>query len=110
MYQNPAAAIKKIATFLEIPFTDEILEKTVAGSTISEMKEKASIGLNHLRQGGYGGWRNYFTVSQNEFFDDVSSCVQHIDICMNLSLRFTGSRCKAQDSVSILGPILMGLT
>jgi hypothetical protein len=29
---------------------------------LRNMKAKASIGMNHLRQGGYGGWRTMFTV------------------------------------------------
>ena len=31
----------------------------------------SSFGLNHLRKGGYGGWRSVFTVAMNEFFDEV---------------------------------------
>jgi hypothetical protein len=35
------------------------------------MKINASIGLNHLRKGGYGGWKSMFTVQMNEMFDDL---------------------------------------
>ena len=38
---------------------------------MSEMKVKSSIGLNHLRQGGYGNWRDHFSVRLSELFDDV---------------------------------------
>jgi len=71
MYQDPAAAVRAIATFLEIPITEEVLAAVVKNSSISEMRQKASIGLNHLRQGGYGNWRTMFTVAMSEFFDDV---------------------------------------
>eukprot|EP01038_Epipyxis_sp_PR26KG_P012375 gene12375-16599_t len=71
MYQNPAVAIQKIASFLNISLTPESLENVVKHSSINEMKTSASIGLNHLRKGGYGGWRTSFTVAMSEFFDDV---------------------------------------
>jgi hypothetical protein len=71
MYQNPANAVRTIANFLGIALTDEVLANVVKNSSIGEMKQKASIGLNHLRQGGYGNWRTMFTVSMSEFFDDV---------------------------------------
>lgn len=73
MYQDPAAAIRRIADFLGIPVTEDVLRLVVKNSSMSEMKQKASIGLNHLRQGGYGGWRTMFTVAMSEFFDDVST-------------------------------------
>jgi len=71
LYRDTPGNIRKIAAFLEIPITDEILAKVIKNSTISEMRQTASIGLNHLRRGGYGGWRGYFTVALSEFFDDV---------------------------------------
>lgn len=71
MYANTPAAIEKIATFLGIPYTQEIVGKVAKNATIDEMRAKASIGLNHLRQGGYGNWRRSFSVALNEFFDDV---------------------------------------
>lgn len=71
MYQNPLEAVAKISNFLDIPSTPAMLQKVVNNSSIAEMKQKASIGLNHLRQGGYGNWRTSFTVAMSEFFDDV---------------------------------------
>jgi hypothetical protein len=34
-------------------------------------ESQSNIGYHHLRQGGYGNWRNIFTVKQNEIFDTV---------------------------------------
>jgi hypothetical protein len=72
MYQNSPAAVERIAKFLDLPSTDEVVAQVVRNSTIDEMRARASIGLNHLRKGGYGGWRSTFTVALSEFFDDVS--------------------------------------
>jgi len=72
MYQNPSKAVKTIANFLNIDVNDEIIAKVVKNSSISEMRSSSNMaGLNHFRQGGYGNWRNVFTVGMNEFFDDV---------------------------------------
>ena len=38
---------------------------------MNNMRQNSSIGLNHLRKGGYGGWRSMFTVEMSELFDDV---------------------------------------
>lgn len=71
MFDDTESAIKKIATFLEIPLTEETLAGTLKGCSLGEMKQKSSIGLNHLRQGGYGNWRSMFSVQTSELFDDV---------------------------------------
>ena len=71
MYQDPKLAVIQIAKFLNLQYNEEIVQKVVQNSSIDEMRAKASIGLNHLRKGGYGGWRSYFTVALNENFDEV---------------------------------------
>jgi Sulfotransferase domain len=63
----------RIARFLNISCTDEALQKIVKNCSINEMRETSNFGLNHLRQGGFGGWRGLFTVALSEFFDDVSA-------------------------------------
>lgn len=67
---DTVGSICKIADFLKIPIDDKILHDTLIASSLQEMKINASIGLNHLRSGGYGGWKNVFTVQMNELFDD----------------------------------------
>eukprot|EP00904_Undaria_pinnatifida_P001158 jgi/Undpi1/11042/HiC_scaffold_30.g13342.m2 len=67
------AGVKKIADFVGIDTTPEIIEKVVAASSISAMKSNSKANtqkdLNHLRKGGAGGWRDVFTVRQSEAFD-----------------------------------------
>ena len=73
MIQDHEGAVRKIASFLGLRVSDEMVMRTVAHSTIDSMRsnKKANIGLNHLRKGGIGGWRDTFTVSQSELFDKV---------------------------------------
>jgi len=71
MYQDTPGAVKQIAQFLGLPCADDVLPTIVKNSTLTEMQKTSSFGLNHLRKGGYGGWRSTFTVAMSEFFDDV---------------------------------------
>eukprot|EP00904_Undaria_pinnatifida_P003263 jgi/Undpi1/12938/HiC_scaffold_7.g02604.m1 len=75
MVADPQKNIQRIADFSGIKCTPEILAKTVAASTLSAMKKdpKANIrpGMDHLRKGGAGGWRDSFTVRQSEAFDKI---------------------------------------
>jgi Sulfotransferase domain len=76
MYNNTAESIRKIAQFLNIPLSGHSLASIVKNCTITEMRETSNMGLNHLRQGGYGNWRGTFSVALNEFFDDVRNCIE----------------------------------
>ncbi len=67
---DTAGNIVKLAEFLEIPVDDKILRDTLIASSLQDMKINASIGLNHLRSGGYGGWKSMFTDQMNELFDE----------------------------------------
>lgn len=73
MIRDHAGAVSKIAAFLGLPSDGDVVDRTVANSTITSMRAntKANIGMNHLRKGGVGGWRDYFTVSQSNLFDAV---------------------------------------
>ena len=52
-----------------------MIPQTVASSTLTAMKKSpyANVypALNHLRKGGSGGWRNFFTVRESEAFDKI---------------------------------------
>lgn len=51
IYIDPAVAIWKLAEFLNLECSDEIVAKVLQHSSIQEMRETSSIGLNHLRKG-----------------------------------------------------------
>jgi hypothetical protein len=68
--EDTPGIILKLADFLEIPIDDKILRDTLIATSLQDMKINASIGLNHLRSGGYGGWKSMFTAQMNELFDD----------------------------------------
>ncbi len=74
MVQDPRTAILKVSAFLGLGLdNEEQLVSVLKNSSMKEMQTGAGayIGLNHLRKGGYGGWREYFTVAMSELFDDV---------------------------------------
>ncbi len=52
---------------------DNILDKCVQKSALMTMRNDKRItsigGVDHIRKGGTGGWREYFTVQQSEAFD-----------------------------------------
>lgn len=72
MCDDTAASIRRIAEFLNIPYSESSLASIVKNCTITEMRETSNMGWNHLRQGGYGNWRGTFCVALSEHFDDVS--------------------------------------
>uniref|UniRef100_A0A0B6YQD9 Sulfotransferase domain-containing protein n=1 Tax=Arion vulgaris TaxID=1028688 RepID=A0A0B6YQD9_9EUPU len=83
MKENPAEEIEKLCQFLGKPSTlaRQIAERTQFSSMKSELgRTKMSIqGENHfkngpddiLRKGVVGDWKNWFTVSQNEAFNQL---------------------------------------
>ena len=73
MIEDHAGSVAKIAKFLGLPDSGDVVAKTVENSTMKSMQsnKKANIGMNHLRKGGVGGWRDYFTVTQSNLFDAV---------------------------------------
>ena len=70
------ASIRNIAEFLNITIADAHLKMIVRDVDIKHMKadkaiEFLSIELGaQVRSGQYGGWKKYFTVEQNEWFDN----------------------------------------
>ena len=72
MVDDPAAAVTSINAFLGRPeLGAEALQRLLQQSSMAHMRVHACIGLNHLRKGGYGGWRATFSVEQSELFDEV---------------------------------------
>ncbi|CAM9759274.1 unnamed protein product, partial [Discosporangium mesarthrocarpum] len=75
--KNKKECIAKLAAFMGIECNEEILEKVCKASSIESMKHdskvNAMVGLNHIRKGGAGGWRDVFTVRESETFDALYS-------------------------------------
>lgn len=72
------APIGKIAAFLGIELTSEKLKdiKEKVGFTSMQSSEYSGLGdvkeLNKFfRKGEAGSWKDYFTVRQNEWFDEL---------------------------------------
>lgn len=76
MYQDPLKAIKTISSFIGIDdLNEDDLQNVLQNSSLSEMRKSPINVFDHIRVGGYGGWRTYFSVATNDFFDDVSSYI-----------------------------------
>uniref|UniRef100_A0A6V3BMT7 Sulfotransferase domain-containing protein n=1 Tax=Heterosigma akashiwo TaxID=2829 RepID=A0A6V3BMT7_HETAK len=99
MMEDPAAAITKIAEFINIELTEELLAKVVEKSSLKSMKSNSAVtsqmakfGITaHIRKGGAGGWRNHFTVRQSELFD----------LCYGELMKGTGLEMDFGDGVSM---------
>ncbi len=66
MYQNPKLAVERIAQFIGTPITPTLIGDVLKSSSIVLMKfSSANICYNHLRTGGSGGLRKYFTVHES---------------------------------------------
>jgi len=80
--RDPENTVRKIAQFLEKDLTDEQVKTILDATTITSMKKTyAEVPMPEslknfnlgggIRKGGVGGWKNYFTVAQNEWMDDL---------------------------------------
>jgi len=65
---SPKAEIEKIARFLEIEASDEVIAKTVHGSGFAAMKAQSG-DAHHMRKGTVGDSRNHFSHELEEEFD-----------------------------------------
>ncbi|NXL92651.1 ST1C1 Sulfotransferase, partial [Alectura lathami] len=83
MKENPKREIQKIMKFLEKDLDPEVLNKIIYNTSFEIMKEnpmanytKDFVGImDHsvspfMRKGAVGDWKNYFTVTQNQKFDE----------------------------------------
>ncbi|XP_007523589.1 sulfotransferase 1B1 [Erinaceus europaeus] len=82
--ENPKQEIKKIVKFLEKNLNEEAIDKIVLHTSFEMMKDNPLVNYTHIpnavmdhskspfmRKGITGDWKNYFTVTQNEKFDDI---------------------------------------
>ncbi|XP_067648886.1 sulfotransferase 1A1-like [Haliotis asinina] len=64
--------MRRICEFLGVERTDEFLSKVCDNTTIASMrtlKKRADSEIKVFRKGGVGDWKNWFTVAQNEWWD-----------------------------------------
>eukprot|EP00756_Hemistasia_phaeocysticola_P012088 Hpha_TRINITY_DN15172_c0_g1::TRINITY_DN15172_c0_g1_i1::g.127948::m.127948/K01025/SULT1; sulfotransferase len=78
---DPEGAVRKIAAFLDITVSDQLVAKVVQASSFSSMKQQFTglekkadeVGVwakkEHIRKGETGGWREALTQEQQEWFN-----------------------------------------
>ena len=69
--------IKKISEFLGVTISESRMKRIMQDADIKAMKNSESSKISSLRKEGHfirkgktGEWKNYFTVAQNEWFDN----------------------------------------
>lgn len=80
MKLDPLGTVKIIAEFVDIPCTDNFIEDIVDKCNFRNIKENKTDDSKCMhpenkptlfRKGVIGDWKNWFTVSQNELFDEL---------------------------------------
>ncbi|XP_046575815.1 sulfotransferase 1A3-like [Haliotis rubra] len=65
--------MRRIYEFLDVKRTDDFLSKVCNNTTKAAMRtlKEDDSGIKVFRKGGVGDWKNWFTVAQNEWFDQL---------------------------------------
>ncbi|CAG2237416.1 SULT1 [Mytilus edulis] len=78
--QHPFSTIKKMAEFINVSYTDDIIREIIEKCSFVNIKQhkydsSRMIDPKHkstlFRKGVIGDWKNWFTVAQNEKFDEM---------------------------------------
>ena len=72
MHRRPLEGIRDVARFCGKSLTDDELQRIADHTTFKSMKVNEQINqLNgqYIRKGVVAGWKNHFTVTQNERFE-----------------------------------------
>lgn len=68
------STIARVAEFLDVQLTEELLAKVTAASDFGTMQKEAKArdrNSTFFRKGEIGDWRNHFTTAQSEEFDTI---------------------------------------
>ncbi|XP_046579030.1 sulfotransferase 1A1-like isoform X1 [Haliotis rubra] len=68
--EDPLREIKRVNEFLETGRSAEFLLEAIEVASFGNMKQKKSNQVTY-RKGVVGDWKNWFTVAQNEWFDQL---------------------------------------
>ncbi len=79
MKTDSVRIIKQLSQFIEKPVSEEYVEKIANLTLFSSMREKmvrhgkkyTTIKDGFMRKGEMGDWKNYFTVAQNEEWEEL---------------------------------------
>ena len=76
MKADLATEMKKVAEFIGIYLSDSLMQRIIDDVNIKKMKADSTVrdpgakpGGAFVRAGQSGEWKKYFTVEQNEWFD-----------------------------------------
>ncbi|XP_067670300.1 sulfotransferase 1B1-like [Haliotis asinina] len=83
--EDPMEQLRRLCRFLDVKRSDEFLSEVVNICSFNKMKDVKSHSAV-FRKGEVGDWKNCFTVSQNEWFDQL---YQEKMINSQLQFRYT---------------------
>ncbi|XP_071093523.1 sulfotransferase 1A2-like [Haliotis cracherodii] len=72
--QDQMLEMRRMCEFLGVERTDAFLSRIRDNTTLTAMgtlKSKGDVNRAVFRKGGVGDWKNWFTVAQNEWFDQL---------------------------------------
>ena len=78
LVKSPKASVAKVANFMDIDASSDLVDAVVEGCKFEKMKESARKtmengtggNISHLRKGKIGDWRNHFTSQLKEEFEE----------------------------------------